>query len=64
MRMSDKEIAMQITLKAMETGFIKAGKPEAHHNENYDISNDFSVKQVCEFYETVLEAVISGSKKD
>lgn len=62
--MTDKEIAMQITLKAMDTGFIRPGKPGANDNENYEVCNDFSVKQVCDFYTAVLETINPSYKKD
>lgn len=62
--MTDKEIAMQITLKAMDTGFIRPGKPEANHNENVEACNDFSVKEVCDFYKAVLETINQVCKTD
>lgn len=60
--MTDKEIAMQITLKAMDTGFIKPGKSETNHNEHIEACNDFCVKEVCDFYKAVLETINSPYK--
>ncbi len=62
--MTDKEIAMQITLKAMETGYIKPGKFDVNQKNGYETFNDFSVTQVCKFYEAVLETVNPAYKKD
>lgn len=62
--MNEQEIAMQITLKAMETGFIKPGKFDVNKDNSYETFNDFSTAQICKFYETVLETVNPAYKKD
>lgn len=55
--MRDEEIAMQLTMKAMETELIKHGRPEENANDKIEICNQFNRKQVCEFYKELLKVI-------
>ena len=48
--MDHKEIALQLTIKAMEFGLLQA-KPENHFegNNSYEEANQFAAKQVNNF---------------
>lgn len=61
--MTDKEIAMQITIKAIECGVIKfpehvpqKGKTA---NEITDLTNDDHANSIAKFYSTIYKAVES-----
>ena len=49
--MSNDEIALQITLKAIDAGIL-VGKP-VNHCETYEEANRFGAEQVADFYEAI-----------
>ena len=58
--MSDKEIAMQLTLKAMETGvIIHYAVNNSSSNENVESTNEKNSRFVCDFYKAMFETISS-----
>lgn len=58
--MSDKEIAMQLTLKAMETGMII--RPSAGNglsDEQIQAKDETNSQIICDFYRTILKTISS-----
>lgn len=55
--MRDEEIAMQLTMKAMETDLISRGRPKENANDKIEICNQFNSKQVREFYKEMLKMI-------
>ena len=58
--MSDKEIAMQITLSALEHGGIKFTKTS---NDSHEDCNKKCAQQICEFYKAIFETVNQQCKE-
>ena len=58
--MDHKEIALQLTIKAMEFGLLQA-KPENHFEgtNSYEEANQFAAKQVNDFYQETLRRLNS-----
>lgn len=54
--MNSHEIALQLTLKAMETGYIVA---ERHTGDKIEANNEFNRKQVSEFFKAMLDTADS-----
>lgn len=52
--MSDKEIAMQITICAMEHGGISCSSSDNGTREDY---NQKRAREICEFYKAIFETV-------
>lgn len=54
--MDHKEIALRLTVKAMEFGLIKA-KPENFFSgdDTWEEANQFAAKQVNDFYQETLQ---------
>lgn len=54
--MDHKEIALQLTMKAMELGMIKC-KPENFFSgeDPYEEANKFASKQINDFYQETLQ---------
>ncbi len=59
--MSDKEIVMQLTLSAIEQGYLKADT--SSDNVSKTRSQAFA-QRVCEFYKTVFETVSHVDKEN
>lgn len=59
--MSDKEIAMQITMKALETHAISLDSTA--RSELMEKVNEFNKKAICEFYKTIFETVTVSQEK-
>lgn len=57
--MSDKEIAMQITICAMEHGGISCSSSD---NDTHEAANKRRAKEICEFYKAIFEAVSHSSE--
>lgn len=58
--MNDKEIAMQLTLKAMETGaIIRFVANRDASNESVESANEKNSRFVCDFYKAMLETISS-----
>lgn len=54
--MDKREIALQLTLKALETGsFNKIVMGNITDNPSKDKANSFNAEQIVKFYNTVLE---------
>lgn len=58
--MSEQEIAMQITLKAMDQMSIKFTKSD---NDSPEIYGQKYAQQICNFYKTIY-ATVSQKNKD
>lgn len=62
--MSDKEIAMQITIKAIECGVIQFPDHVPQNGktakEITDLTNDDHANSIAEFYSTIYKAVESS----
>ena len=54
--MSDKEIAMQITLKAMDQMAIRFSKSS---NDKTETCNQKYAEQICTFYKEIFDTVSS-----
>lgn len=52
--MNAHEIALQLTLKAMETGLIVANR---HANDSTEAKNEFNRRQVSEFYASMVDTI-------
>ncbi len=48
------EMALQLTLKAMETGFIVANRT---NSDSVEVKNEFNRKQVSDFYKSMVETI-------
>ena len=59
--MSDKEIAMQITLSALERGGIRYIKTSSDSVED---CNKKYAQQICEFYKAIFETVNQCKESD
>ncbi len=57
--MNDKEIAMQITLKAMDQTAIRYAKSSS---DSCEACNEKYAQQVCAFYKTIFETVSQKCK--
>ncbi len=55
--MTEKEIAMHITLKAIENGFIFKNRVETKEE-----SNEISASETAKFYKTIYKAVSNADK--
>lgn len=60
--MQNSEIALQLTLKAMDIGLIKV-KPENFFegDSSWELANTFAAKQVNDFYQETMRRLISYS---
>jgi hypothetical protein len=60
--MENKEIALHLTLKAMEAGLISV-KPSNHirGDDPYEESTQHAIKQVSDFYRSMLEVINKGA---
>lgn len=63
--MTDKEIAMQITLKAIECRVIKFSDKVAQSGKTFkesnEIANDDNANSIAKFYSTIYKAVESSN---
>jgi len=55
--MTKEEIALQLTLKAMECGRIDQHKPKGLLIDETDKTSCYNMKLVCDAYNTALEAL-------
>lgn len=61
--MNDKEIAMQLTLKAMESNLLRSFRPTS--DDTAQSFNQSNAQLVCEFYSAIFEAVShAGQEKE
>lgn len=60
--MENKEMALQLTLKAMETGIISV-KPHNHctGDDPHGESTQHAIKRVSDFYRSMLQAINKGA---
>ena len=57
--MDHKEIALQLTIKAMEFGLIQAKPLSNFSGDAWEAANQFATKQVNDFYQETLRRLNS-----
>lgn len=58
--MQNSEIALQLTLKAMELGLIRAKPENFFSGDNpWEEANEFAAKQVNDFYQETMRRLLN-----
>ena len=60
--MQNSEVALQLTLKAMELGLIRTKPENFFEGDNpWEAANEFAAKQVNDFYRETMRRLINCS---